>query len=332
MINYINEIASSHTGKYELVKKISLAHLHTEANYLKFQIFKAKNLFQQKNSNYQNYKNLEISFKKWKLLINLFKKKTKLILEPFDKESYQFCKKFKKDVSIKISSSESDNIELINDALNNFNKVFLNISGIDFTDIKKILFYFKKKNIKKKLILMYGFQSYPTHSKDLRFFIFDYLKKKGFEYGYADHTKYGINKELINLCKYAKEIYNCKFIEKHVCHNLKEKPNDYITSINIKDVSKFINKVNQKNKIKKLIFSKITSLKEKKYFLNFIKFAYIKKNIDKLSKINHKDLIFLRSSSKNVGITRLKILNKKIISKKKLEKNDQLFSSSVKII
>ena len=41
MIHYINEIASSHTGKYELVKKISLAHLHTEANYLKFQIFKA---------------------------------------------------------------------------------------------------------------------------------------------------------------------------------------------------------------------------------------------------------------------------------------------------
>ena len=42
---------------------------------------------------------------------------------------------------------------------------------------------------------MYGFQSYPTEPTDLRFSLFKFFKKKGFEYGYADHSKFGINKK-----------------------------------------------------------------------------------------------------------------------------------------
>ena len=45
----------------------------------------------------------------WKNLINKYKKKTNLILEAFDQESYYFCRKFKKDVDLKISTSEVDN-------------------------------------------------------------------------------------------------------------------------------------------------------------------------------------------------------------------------------
>ena len=41
---------------------------------------------------------------------------------------------------------------------------------------------------------MYGFQSYPTNPKDLRFDLFKYFKLKKFKYGYADHSIHGISK------------------------------------------------------------------------------------------------------------------------------------------
>ena len=51
--------------------------------------------------------------------------KTNLILEPFDTEVIDFVKNLKS-VSVKISTSEYNNIKLIIDALKNFKKIFIN--------------------------------------------------------------------------------------------------------------------------------------------------------------------------------------------------------------
>ena len=88
MTKFISEIASAHTGKISLIKKISSLHCRSNSNYLKLQIFKTKNLFQKSNKKYRNFKKLEISFKSWFEIINQYKNKTKIILEPFDNESY----------------------------------------------------------------------------------------------------------------------------------------------------------------------------------------------------------------------------------------------------
>ena len=42
--------------------------------------------------------------------------------------------------------------------------------------LKKILKKIEK--YRKKIILLYGFQSYPSNFKDLRYELFDYFKKK----------------------------------------------------------------------------------------------------------------------------------------------------------
>ena len=55
-------------------------------------------------------------------------------------------------------------------------------------------------------------------------YVFHYLnfsKKKGFEYGYADHSKFGINKKVLDICSNAENTFNCGYIEKHVCYSLK---------------------------------------------------------------------------------------------------------------
>lgn len=325
MKNYfITEIASAHMGKPSLVKLIANLHEKSKSNFIKFQIFKTINLFSKKNKNFKRFKRLEITFSKWEKLINIYMKRNDLILEPFDTESYNFCKKFKKYVSLKISSSESDNIKMINDAIKNFKKVFVNISGLDRHKISTLIKYIKGN--KKKIIFMYGFQSYPTKKKNLRFDLFNFFKNKGFEYGYADHSKYGLNSNTINLCSHAIKINKCKYLEKHVCHNIKQKPNDYITSINIQDMDKFINMVRKSKK--KIKFSKLKKISndEKDYFLKFSKFAFAKEKISKNSKLKENKIKFLRSSSNYPGLTRLDFMeNKKFILKNDIHKDEQLF-------
>ena len=325
MKNYfITEIASAHMGNPELVKIITDIHEKSKSNFIKFQIFKVSNLFSTKNKNFKRYKKLEISFNKWKKLIKANMKKNNLILEPFDTESYHFCKRFKKNVNLKISSSESDNLSMINDSIKNFKKTFINISGLDLNKISKLIKYIRGN--KKKIIFMYGYQSYPTIRKNLRFSLFNFLKKKGYNYGYADHSKYGLNPNSIDLCSHALKVDKCKYIEKHVCHDLKLKPNDYITSINVKDLNTFIERV-QKSK-KKIKVSKLKNLSfdEKNYFLKFSKFAFANQHILKNSYIDKKKLKFLRSSSRVPGLTRLDLIEKtKFFSKKKFLKDEQIF-------
>ena len=62
-----------------------------------------------------------------------------------DEESYKFCKIFRKKALIKISASEHDNTEMITDALKNFKKVFINISGFEIKKIKQMVAIFKNK-------------------------------------------------------------------------------------------------------------------------------------------------------------------------------------------
>ena len=172
---FITEIASAHMGSSKLVKIITDIHEKSKSNFIKFQIFKTINLFSIKNKNFKKYKKLEISFDKWEKLIKGYMKKNNLILEPFDTESYNFCKKFKKYVNLKISSSESDNLNMIKDSIKNFKKTFINISGLDLKKISKLIKYIDGN--KKKIVFMYGFQSYPTKKKNLRFSLFKFLKK-----------------------------------------------------------------------------------------------------------------------------------------------------------
>jgi sialic acid synthase SpsE len=325
MKNYfISEIASAHMGNIDLVKYITNIHEKSNSNFIKYQIFKATNLFSKKNKNFKNFKKLEISFNKWEKIIKMYMEKNNIILEPFDEESYYFCKKFKKNVFIKISSSESDNLIIINDAIKNFRKVFINISGLGLKKISKLIKHIKGS--KKKIIFMYGFQSYPTKEKNLRFSIFNFLKKKGFDCGYADHSRYGLNLKAINLCGHALKINKCKYIEKHVCHDIKQKPNDYITSINIKDTDKFIEMVNKSKKKIKISKLKKISDDEINYFLRFSKFAFARERILKNKTINEKKIKFLRSSSNLPGVTRLDLIeNRKLIFKDCINKDEQIF-------
>ena len=156
-LNFITEIASTHNGNIRVLEKLIKIHFLSNADFIKFQIFKSLNLYKKNTKKFKRFKKIEIDYEKWNNLIKKYFKKTNIILEPFDEESYNFCANYSKKVNIKISSSESDNLKLISDANKKFKLIFINLSGYDKRKINYYLSSYKLN--KKKNILMYGFQS-----------------------------------------------------------------------------------------------------------------------------------------------------------------------------
>ena len=292
----IVEIASTHSGSYPRLIKLVNEAITVKADYIKFQIFKNKYLCHNSSKYYSGLSKIEISFDKWERIIKKYKNKIKIILEPFDEQSYIFCKKFKKDIHIKISSSESDNYNIITDSLKNFEKVFFNISGKKEKDINKFLE--AHKNFKKKLILLYGYQDFPTDLKNLRFKLIKKINDKGFNVGYADHSNTE-NPLLSYKASFIAVSMGAKYLEKHFTINRKKKFPDFISSFEKKDFFdycvffKSISNFFDRNNI---------SLAEIKYTNEMGKHAVAKLNLKKGRRINQNDILFLRTNK--LGLTR----------------------------
>lgn len=316
-IKFITEIASTHDGSVKefnkLIKNIKLI----KGDYIKFQIFKNTELCHRSSKLFKGLKKIELPLEFWERAINKNKKKN-IILEPFDEKSYIFAKKFKKDVLIKISSSEHDNEWMIYDAIKNFKKIFINISGYSLKDILKL---FKNyKNSKNKIILMYGFQSFPSNPQDLRLSILKHITKIGYKAGYADHSE---TKSLVGTyLSTAKAIdYGATYIEKHVTLNRSKKKPDYITSFNPKDHFQYVNFF--KNDYKKFRINRNEiSKKEIQYCRVMGKYAVSKRDLNHKENLNYKDIMFLRTGNKGLNRSTINnLLKKKCFIKKKIKKN-----------
>ena len=297
---FIAEIASSHNGSFELLREIcSQADKSKLIKLYKIQIFKNKNLCHKSSNLFESLKKIEIKYQIWENLINKIKNKNKIIFEPFDEESLNFCLKFKKINKLKIPSAENKNKNFILKALKKYNKVFFNISGFTNNEISNFLKYYKK--YRNKLIIMYGFQSYPTNPNDLRFNKIRLIKKRGFEVGYADHT---LNNKIGETYISTINALRCgaSFIEKHVTPSLKKKLPDNITSFEIPDLENFIkNILGLYNFNKKIDISK----SERAYCVQMDKFAFAKKKINKGEKVHIKDFKFLRTNLKGISLNEL---------------------------
>ena len=291
-IKIIAEIASAHNGSIKVLKKISDIAVKLKADYLKFQIFKNKNLCHNKSKYFKGLNKIEIGYDKWEKIIKKYEKKINIILEPFDEESYFFCKKFKNKNFIKISSSEQDNQFIINDAIKSFKKIFINISGYSIDEIQK---RFGNLN-KNKVILMYGYQNFPTDLGKTRFKIFNKLRKKNFLLGYADHSE-AEDTSLTYLGSSIAIQNGATYIEKHITLDRKKKLPDYVSSF---EEFEFKNFIKYFKNFFNMLDNDVISNDEKIYKNEMGKHAVFFKSIKVNKKINKGDIKFLRTKTKGM--------------------------------
>ena len=311
---FIAEIASSHNGSKKNLQKLVENLIDTNVDGIKLQIFSYQNLVHKSYKYYDVLKRISLPKTFIEKIIHfILKAKKEVILEPFDDESLKFCKKFRNKVSIKISSSDNSNKQLINEALSAFRNVFISISAMDLKKIKKIL----GKNIRnKKIILTYGFQSFPTKLHDLRLNFIKKLQKAKYRICYADHTS--AESLIDNILVINKAIHNgSKYIEKHVTLDRNKGYPDSDSSLKVKEIKELISFFNKKIPNKSFI-----SKNEKKYSKNMTRYAVLNTNVNKNQKFKIEDVSFLRTGQK--GITKDQIEKFKDIKYNNYFKNNEI--------
>ncbi|WP_440681197.1 N-acetylneuraminate synthase family protein [Candidatus Pelagibacter sp. HIMB1623] len=118
-------------------------------------------------------------------------------------------------------------------------KIVLGVGGSSIQEIENAIKFLNHSNI----ILMFGFQNYPTIYEDVNLNKIKKIMKffPKFEYGYADHTSWNNeNNELITLLGAASGM---KYIEKHVTTHYGENRIDWSAAISIKMFNDLSNKI-----------------------------------------------------------------------------------------
>ncbi len=293
MTEIIAEIANSHQGSPINAEKLALKSLDAGADAVKFQIYFADELLVKNHPRYLHFKKQSFNETDWSKLIAKVKKKGRVYCDIFGIKAFKLAKKLNVD-GYKIHSSDLLNYFLLKKVSKENKKIFLSAGGSKVAEIKYALKFFKGS--KKKPILLHGFQSYPTKIEDTKLKRISFLKnyfKNSADIGYQDHTSgddpFNLYLPLIAIGMGA------SVIEKHVTLDRKKKGTDYYSSIEPKDLKKFIEIVKKSNiSLGTDIFS--FSKSENKYRSEVKKHWVSNKNLNKKNIIN-KNIIMKRIHS-----------------------------------
>ncbi|PHS31923.1 MAG: hypothetical protein COA82_09675 [Alkaliphilus sp.] len=212
-----------------------------------------------------------------------------------DKKSVEFCEKnYELIDAIEIHAACVNDIYLLEKAIGfakKHNKVFvIGISGFEIQELSDIVDYIREKKI-KDVLLMYGFQNFPTKIDEIKLKKIPALKRMfEFAVGYADHTVHSdpIKEHLINTALSL----GANIQEVHYVIKEGEERTDYITGLDHKSLKRIKDNLEKTSKaIGKIDFR--LNEGEKKY-LSFRKVPVYTKSFKKGHILKKGDIVFKR--------------------------------------
>lgn len=189
-LNIIAEIAQGFEGNFEQSKLLIKAAAKAGANAIKFQLVYADELATEDYQYYPLFKKLEMQENQWKELSDYASSLgSKLIVDVFGKRSLQTAENIGVD-TIKVHGTDITNLDLLEAiSASSIKTVVLGIGGAYWDEIRSSLEILNNK----ALILLCGFQGYPTKTQEnhiIRIKVIQVKAKKlhsNFEMGFADH-------------------------------------------------------------------------------------------------------------------------------------------------
>ena len=337
-IEIIAEIANAHQGKSDLAIEIAKSAIRSGADAVKFQIYFADELLTYKHQRFMHFKKQSFEEKDWKKIFNSIKPlKKKIYCDIFGEKALKLAEKYDLD-GYKIHSSDISNVKLLYklSKLNKRKKIFLSAGGSTLRELAKAISILRNKN---KLILLYGFQNYPTKINDLNLNNIKYLKKYFGNYcdiGYMDHTD--ADDKMNFFLPILSVKLGAKIIEKHITYNRQKKGIDYHSSLNPNEFNEFTRIIKSKNILDKKLFEKLKiCLGKKSYFLTEKELEYrsevkkvwvAKKDLKPNHVIKINDVIMKRSEEKDESLFIDRIVGTKII--KRINKDEIIKTSYLK--
>jgi len=230
----IAETAWHHEGDYVFMKNlVSEIATKTNADIIKMHItLDMEEYMHPDHDAYKLLKPMLFNKSQWQELIEIVRNNDKeIMLLLNDTKAIEFGLSFNPEY-VEIHSvclNDVFMLEKLKQSVPKETKIVLGVGGTSIDEIKHAINFLKHPNI----ILMFGFQNYPTVYEDVNLNKIRRLMKlfSNFEYGYADHTAWNSkHNELITLLGAASGM---KYVEKHVTIKHGEDRIDWTAAISI---------------------------------------------------------------------------------------------------
>ena len=169
----IAELAQGFEGDLVKAKLLVNAAACSGADIAKLQLVYADELATPDYLHYKLFKSLEMPDNSWKELMDYSKElNIELNFDVFGTKSLNLCQELGIK-GIKLHGTDMTNIGLLNEVSeSNIKNIYLGAGGSNLTEIELAISILKNKNI----ILLLGFQSYPTPNNDNQISRVNYLK------------------------------------------------------------------------------------------------------------------------------------------------------------
>lgn len=244
-MKFISETAWHHEGDYIFFKNLVI-DLVTKSKTDIVKLHITLDLEEYIDKNYSLYDSLEnwvFDEHQWTEIINIIKNNNKEILFLVnDRKSVSFISLFDPKM-IEIHSvclNDIHLLEAINIKFDDNIKIFIGVGGSTIEEVNNAINILKTKDI----VLMHGFQNYPTNYKDINF---NKVKKimgvfSKYKHGYADHT--GWNEPYNYLISLCGGFLGMDFLEKHVTNLYGQQRCDWNSAISIEMLNSIIDSWN----------------------------------------------------------------------------------------
>lgn len=326
MVKIIAEVANAHEGELKRAIKIAKDAAYSGADAVKFQIYFGPDLLTKNHPRYTHFCNQAFKKDEWKFIISETRKHNKkIIADIFGFEALEVAISNKVD-AIKIHSSDLSNIQLIQESAKIDVPIFLATGGSTLIEIKNSVDAIRSVNVKKEIVLMHGYQAYPTKIENndlLRILELKDFFGDSITYGFMDHAD--ASKSNSMYLPALSIALGCSFIEKHITDDRSKKGIDYYSSLEKDEFKKFVNFC----KDTELYLGKksLNRSEDEEIYRSSVKKVFTAaKKISKDTKISIEHVEMLRSP--NNGISDIKILEGKR-SIQSIKRGDLLGSTNI---
>lgn len=226
----IAEVASSHEGDAEIAVRLLSAAAEAGADAVKFQVFSARDLLVPEHPKFPSFTEIEMTPSEWrKIHKECLSAGVPFIAEIFDEESLNLMEELGV-CAYKVHSTDLANPFLLQKVASMGKPLILSAGGSTFEEIRYAIGIVESRG-NQEIVLMHGFQAFPTRLKDTYLSDIPRLERKfGYPVGYADHcdaeTVYGHILPLVAIGMGA-----C-IIEKHITPDRSLKGRDYYSALN----------------------------------------------------------------------------------------------------
>lgn len=233
----VAEVANAHQGSMEQAEKLLKVASEVGADAVKYQMFTANELCVKSHSRYEHFKRLELSQENLKLLYDSAHQDDLLFFcDAFGTQSADFLISLPAD-GIKIHSADLSNIHLLQRLTEWNGIILLSCGGASELEIYRALSILKP--VKRNIILLHGFQSFPTPLEETNLRRIDYLRETfHLPVGYMDHVD--AEDEMAFTLPLLAISAGAAVIEKHITLNRSLKGIDYHSSLNPAEMKEFV--------------------------------------------------------------------------------------------